>query len=237
VEQQRLHLYFIDYIHKVGQELKLRQKALATASVFFRRFYVKASFADYDPRLVAPTMIFLATKVEECNQSTKAFKIVLTTVGSSAGGKQNDWTYTMNDILQCEYHALEVLGSDLIVYHPYRPLSRLVQESDMGDCLQMAWRIVNDSYRTDLCLLHPPYLIAIAAMYMSCVFGDIKYDAWLEQLNVETDTLMKISKTMLELYDSHERANKDTGSGATLPLSDDLLLKLTAVHGHSTSTK
>lgn len=29
--------------------------------------------------------------------------------------------------------------------------------------------IVSDSYRTELCLLYPPYIIAIAAVYMTCV--------------------------------------------------------------------
>jgi cyclin C len=36
-------------------------------------------------------------------------------------------------------------------------------------CEEIAWEIVNDSYRTDLCLLHPPYHIAIAALYIACV--------------------------------------------------------------------
>jgi cyclin-C len=29
--------------------------------------------------------------------------------------------------------------------------------------------IISDSLRTELCLLHPPYIIAIAALYMTCV--------------------------------------------------------------------
>lgn len=32
--------------------------------------------------------------------------------------------------------------------------------------------VVNDSYRTDLCLLYPPYLIAIAALYVASVLKD-----------------------------------------------------------------
>lgn len=35
--------------------------------------------------------------------------------------------------------------------------------------LQMAWFIINDTYRTDLCLIHPPHLIAIAAIYLVLV--------------------------------------------------------------------
>lgn len=79
----------------------------------------------------------------------------------------------------------------LIVYHPYRPLLQYVQDMGQEDMLlPLAWyctvlclwkaclirsfevfslsvtsvflrRIVNDTYRTDLCLLYPPFMIAL----------------------------------------------------------------------------
>ena len=36
--------------------------------------------------------------------------------------------------------------------------------------LPYAWKIVNDALRTDACLVYPPYLVALAAIYMACVF-------------------------------------------------------------------
>lgn len=50
----------------------------------------------------------------------------------------------------------------LIVYQPYRPLIHFVQ--DLGyeeQLLPTAWRMVNDSLRTDCCLMYPPYQIAL----------------------------------------------------------------------------
>lgn len=35
--------------------------------------------------------------------------------------------------------------------------------------LQTAWSIINDSYRSQLCLLYPPHLIAIAAIYLTFI--------------------------------------------------------------------
>jgi cyclin C len=35
--------------------------------------------------------------------------------------------------------------------------------------LQMAWFIINDTYRSELCLLYPPHLIAVAAIYLTLV--------------------------------------------------------------------
>lgn len=73
-----------------------------------------------------------------------------------------EFPYRTNHILECEFYLLENLDCSLIVYQPYRPLLQLVQ--DMGheeQLLTLAWRIVNDSLRTDVCLLYPPYQIAI----------------------------------------------------------------------------
>ncbi|KAG7096438.1 hypothetical protein E1B28_003875 [Marasmius oreades] len=35
--------------------------------------------------------------------------------------------------------------------------------------LQTAWFIINDTYRSELCLIHPPHLIAIAAIYLTMI--------------------------------------------------------------------
>jgi hypothetical protein len=57
----------------------------------------------------------------------------------------------------------------------------------LNECLQMAWEIVNDSYRLDLPLIHPPYLLAIAAIYVTCNFQEKEYKAWFKNLNVEQE--------------------------------------------------
>jgi len=81
LEVQRLHLHFTEYIHKTGQKLRLRQRVLATACVYYKRFYIRASLAQFDPRLVAPTLLFMASKVEESALSMKSFVQVLQSPG------------------------------------------------------------------------------------------------------------------------------------------------------------
>lgn len=43
----------------------LRRRVASVASLYFRRFYLRRSFADCDPRVVMPAALFLASKVEE----------------------------------------------------------------------------------------------------------------------------------------------------------------------------
>uniref|UniRef100_A0A8C5Y8B3 Cyclin C-terminal domain-containing protein n=1 Tax=Microcebus murinus TaxID=30608 RepID=A0A8C5Y8B3_MICMU len=56
------------------------------------------------------------------------------------------------------------------LYHPYRPLLQYVQDVGQEDMLlPLVWRIVNDTYRMDLCLLYPPFMIALACLHVACV--------------------------------------------------------------------
>lgn len=61
-----LRRYFMDFIQHLGVRLGLRQRVIATAQVFWKRFYLSNSFVQYDPRLATPTMLYVAAKVEEC---------------------------------------------------------------------------------------------------------------------------------------------------------------------------
>ncbi|KAK4055021.1 RNA polymerase II holoenzyme cyclin-like subunit [Microbotryomycetes sp. JL221] len=89
-------------------------------------------------------------------------------------------------IAEMEFYLIEELDFHLIVFHPYRALvqlcgrdagaqsggeqGRLARASmlEMDDtALQMAWFVINDTFRSSLCLVHPPHLIAIAAIYLA----------------------------------------------------------------------
>ncbi|CAN6684820.1 unnamed protein product [Malus baccata var. baccata] len=59
-----------------------------------------------DPRLVAPTCLYLASKAEESARQAKLL-----------------YRYEVNDILEMEMKILEALNYYLVVYHPYRSLS------------------------------------------------------------------------------------------------------------------
>lgn len=55
---------FISVIQQLGEQLRLRQQVIASATIYFRRFYSKYSLKSIDPFLLAPTCLLLATKVE-----------------------------------------------------------------------------------------------------------------------------------------------------------------------------
>jgi cyclin C len=49
----------------LGKRLSLRQRVIATATVFFRRFYVKNLYCETDPFIVIAACCYVAAKAEE----------------------------------------------------------------------------------------------------------------------------------------------------------------------------
>lgn len=60
---RRTHTYAV--ISKLCKKLNLKQQVVATATVYFRRFYIKNAYCETDPFFVASTCCYLAAKSEE----------------------------------------------------------------------------------------------------------------------------------------------------------------------------
>ncbi|WVW81358.1 hypothetical protein I302_103349 [Kwoniella bestiolae CBS 10118] len=246
-----LNIFFTQLIQKLGKRLLLRQIPIATACVFFKRFYLKNSICETNPYLVLAACVFVAAKVEETPVHIKS-------VVSEAKVVFNEYNIKLfpaeaNKLGEMEFYLLEDLDFHLVIFHPYRallhitgrepadagkfPMSRVdedhmikkkeveakkkkdeesrnsmlnvpskpslspspninnngkdteevdedekeakrirrlmgrgstegIGEVDEG-VLQISWFILNDTYRTDVHLLYPPYIIAISAIYIA----------------------------------------------------------------------
>lgn len=157
-------IFFANLTQVLGEQLKLRQQVIATSIVYFKRFYARNSLKNIDPLLLVPTCIFLSSKVEEFgvisnNRLITTCQTVVKTKFSYAYSQE--FPYRINHILECEFYLLENLDCCLIVYQPYRPLLQLIADIGQEDqLLTLTWRIINDSLRTDVGLLYPPYQVS-----------------------------------------------------------------------------
>ncbi|CAH8874525.1 unnamed protein product [Trichobilharzia szidati] len=177
-EYQKVMLFFTDVIQAFGKSVEVRQQVIATALVYFKRFYSRNSFKTIDPWLMAPSCLFLASKVEEfgvvsqknlmasCRNVVHSHYLVYFPDGYG-------YPYRAQDVLECEFILLEAMDCSLIVFHPYRPLVQFCDElrplmHEYADLLlERAWWLVNDSYRTDVCLHYPPYIIALGCLQLA----------------------------------------------------------------------
>ncbi|CAF1310664.1 unnamed protein product [Didymodactylos carnosus] len=57
--------------------------------------------------------------------------------------------------------------------HYYRSLNTYIKEMQIDTpTFELTWRIINDSLKTDVSLLYPPYKIALACLLLSCLHRD-----------------------------------------------------------------
>ncbi|KAJ6579550.1 cyclin-like protein [Mycena vulgaris] len=203
-----LAIYFAELIGKLGKKMMLAQRAIATATVFFRRFYLKNSYCETDPFIVIAACCYVAAKAEECPVHIKNVVQDARHVFSQEPYNVKNFPSDNSKLAEMEFYLVDDLECDLTVFHPYRTLLALCKSGDVSEDsgsaheeeagevgigiaaddgprywgtgegqlelppngLQTAWFIVNDTYRSELCLLYPPHLIAIAALYLTCVF-------------------------------------------------------------------
>lgn len=204
---QKLMIFYADFMQALGEALGVKQQVVATSIVYFKRFYVRNSLKCIDPLLLAPTCIFLASKVEEYGviSNHRLIQTCQTVYKNKFSFAWNisEFPYKITHVLECEFYLLEMMDCCLILYHPYRPLTQYVQDwPDKDVLLPTAWHVINDSYRTDIPLLYPPHQIALACLHMACVIKQKDtYKTWFAELNTDLDKILEITYHMLNLYE------------------------------------
>jgi len=205
------------FLQESGQKLRLPQLSIATAIVFFHRFYARESYEHYDRFTVATTCLFLASKVEETPKKLKdvvveTFKVHHNT-DKAPEPETKDHFELKEKILVCERILLQTLCFDLSVEHAYRPLLAYVKSiKGTRDLAQIAWNFINDSLRTTICLQHPPRYLAAAAAHLAAKYlatqNKKQFDLpslptgekWYMAFQASEDIITDISNQILEMY-------------------------------------
>ena len=201
-----LKSFFVDYLGDLAQGVKLRQRAIATAAVYFRRFYLRQSLREYDPRKLAPACLYLAAKVEEC--AVQAHDIAAQTRKVCEGERYRQeaspsWHLTVPELLDLELFLVQALEFCLVIFHPYRDAVRYADDMGLGDgVLEEAWLMINDTYRTDLCLLFPPFLIALGVLYTVGTAHQKGHlvAPYLREANTDEAEIKQVCMEMLNFY-------------------------------------
>ncbi|EDR04949.1 uncharacterized protein LACBIDRAFT_168583, partial [Laccaria bicolor S238N-H82] len=199
--------------------LQLRQKVIATATVFFRRFYMKNSYCETDPFIVISACCYVAAKAEESPIHIKNVMTESRTLFKIYNVKH--FPTDNSKLAEMEFYLVDDLECDLIVFHPYRTLltlfpfylSMLPVLSLTSPPFQRS--IINDTYRSELCLVHPPHLIAIAAIYLTFIL----HPPTRPELSStsEPDADLSAEQTTPQPRRSSRQAHNATSAGQTPP--------------------
>lgn len=208
-EYTKIMMFFCSFIQVLGEHMKVRQQVIATGIVYFKRFYAINTLNCVDPLLIAPTALILSSKVEEfggisLTRTINTCSVIVKDRFHYAFQPCTDYPFRIHHILECEFYLLENMDCSLVVFQPYRPLVHYTQDLGPGleeSLLPLAWRIINDSLRTDVVLLYPPFLIALASLHMASVILGKDLRNWFAELSADIDKIIDISKRILALYE------------------------------------
>ena len=104
-----LCLHFVDFIKRIGAHARAPSRVLSSAVVFFRRFYLRHTFAQHAPQLVAPACLLVASKSEDCAIAQKDILL--------AASIEDPRTPLLFASLSAhEIIVLRTLGGDLMVW-------------------------------------------------------------------------------------------------------------------------
>ncbi|KAH8594287.1 cyclin-like protein [Bisporella sp. PMI_857] len=217
----------VNFILQAGMLLKLPQTTLATASVFFHRFYMRCSMVVEQGGLhhynIAATALFLATKTEENCRKTKEIVIAVAKVAQKNASliideQSKEYWRWRDSILLYEEVMLEQLTFDVVLQSPYNYLFEFVPKLGMAENKHIrdtAWAFLNDSCLTIMCLRLKPRDIAIAAIYFSLKY--VKEHVpdsedglpWWEELKGSADLIAKAVHIMNEFYTENPLRRSD----------------------------
>lgn len=194
-EIERLSAKSADFIQRAGMELRLPQMTIATALIFFHRYFTVKSFADTDHFTLAIAACFLAGKVEDTPKKLKDTVMTMQRLRLRAenpsqeeslwppptpGKKPEDtpeYLRVLKDVLQTELELMKTLNFDLNVEHSYKyVLAYAKQLGAERDLAQVAWNFCNDSLRTRLCVQYRAKPLAAGAIFLAAKFLKPKYD-------------------------------------------------------------
>ncbi|KAJ7273684.1 cyclin-like protein [Mycena haematopus] len=160
----------IEFLFRLGSSLVLPTSAIMTAATWFHRFYMRFSMEDYHRQDVAASCIFLATKTEECGRKLRDVARIcqVKILSREVAPDSKEVEQCQASILLTEEVLLEALCFDYVVESPHSKLVDLFDAHDEDTKVQeCAWSFAHDSYRTILCLIYPPQIIATACYVLA----------------------------------------------------------------------
>ena len=182
-EESRYRVFGAQLIAEMGFLLRLPQAATATAQALLQRFLHRVSLREADVHHVALAAVFLSTKLEECSSPVTQMRDLINVCHAlrarrlgreprllQLGGPL--YMRWKEALIHTERRMLKELGFQVYAgvcrQHAHKFLLYFVRLLGGGaELAQAAWSHLNDSLHRDLCLRHPPEVIACAAIYLA----------------------------------------------------------------------
>jgi len=220
-----LFSYLTKFIFLVCSDCGYDYHIAGIAAILFRRMYQKSSslsdsnVLNDDPRLIAVCCIFITAKSKDCNiSSINGF------LGKIKKHHDPKFKYDQDTVLQSELLCLKVLSFDLNIFLPFEICSDLLMKCSALNLLPHVWKLLLDTFKSNIYLRYPPYLVAMGCIYIVCQQGhlDVDFEIFLRTFHIPLDNITEVSTFIIrhcyvkregqQLQSKHAVQGKDTGS-------------------------
>ena len=170
-----------------------KRKIIARAIYMFQKYCKVVPYVNFDKYEMAAACVFLSLKLEEhpqrvrkcasvylyIRQNEKKIHLEEPFVGKTGQRNEKLWqlilsscpkksevSKTANRILECEIRLLNTIGFDFDYENPYKYVLIFFHKWDESkeEFRIIAEKFVNDSYRTEVCLMFPSQVIALSCI-------------------------------------------------------------------------
>eukprot|EP00467_Chlorarachnion_reptans_P019385 CAMPEP_0114510712 /NCGR_PEP_ID=MMETSP0109-20121206/13957_1 /TAXON_ID=29199 /ORGANISM="Chlorarachnion reptans, Strain CCCM449" /LENGTH=356 /DNA_ID=CAMNT_0001690085 /DNA_START=51 /DNA_END=1122 /DNA_ORIENTATION=+ len=186
-KERKLREKFCNFIDDFGtRKLRYPRTTVATAMVFFHRYHARYCLHEHDSEGTAVACLLLAGKAEETYVRMKdlVHKYLTYKNGDETNGKDGlKQNKKFEEMLRTrETQLMETIEFTMWVEHPYKfffSLLRYLILTQSGPkrtkCIaRQGYDLINDSFRTNLCLAYPPKAIAVGILKLLTDYHRIK---------------------------------------------------------------
>ncbi|CCU75431.1 CDK9 kinase-activating protein cyclin T [Blumeria hordei DH14] len=244
VEERCRRAKGVNFITQAGILLKLPQLTIATASIFFHRYFMRQTMLPEKggvhhyltfERNIAATSLFLATKTEENCRKTREIVVAVAKVAQKNPSliideQSKEYWKWRDSILLLEEHMLELLTFDLVVHTPHTSLLRYLETLGIEENKSLrnsAWAFLNDSCMSPLCLTMPASDITIAAIYFAVKLNnetlpDFENIPWWQYINGNPEKIVKAVTIVDRFWTENPLKKNDRPFGSSPSSQADL---------------
>ncbi|EPQ61607.1 Bgt-3491 [Blumeria graminis f. sp. tritici] len=244
VEERCRRAKGVNFITQAGILLKLPQLTIATASIFFHRYFMRQTMLPEKggvhhyltfERNIAATSLFLATKTEENCRKTREIVVAVAKVAQKNPSliideQSKEYWKWRDSILLLEEHMLELLTFDLVVHTPHTSLLRYLETLGIEENKSLrnsAWAFLNDSCMSPLCLTMPAPDITIAAIYFAVKLNnetlpDFDNVPWWQYINGNPEKIVKAVTIVDRFWTENPLKKNDRPFGSSPSSQADL---------------
>mmetsp|Transcript_81167 Transcript_81167/g.225903 ORF Transcript_81167/g.225903 Transcript_81167/m.225903 type:complete len:266 (+) Transcript_81167:78-875(+) len=170
---------FGDLIWRVGVDLGMHTVTIASAALYFQRFFLAEAEGRFNATRIATACVWLASKAREDGHRLRdianAFQAIRGNEDKGMILQMEEYWALRDEVVAHEQAVLRAMAFDAEPTPAYAFLTEFVWllncESKERGVASLAWTVLNDAFCSEVCALWPPARVALACVLLAVELG------------------------------------------------------------------